>query len=110
MQNTRLNTLVDITIGQLGRWFSNPWRRLSLQVISLLFGFYLGTAIATTTGQRANLDILVALILVILNEALSWLFYRNIGGTPRPLWLETINGLRVGIIYSLAVEAFKLGS
>ena len=52
MQNTRLNTLVDRTVRQFTQWAQNPWRRLSLIIISLLFGNFLASAIATTTGQQ----------------------------------------------------------
>ena len=62
MQNTRLNNLFDAIARRLGQWFLNPWRRLSLLIISFLFGFFLGTAISTTAGQKAELDIVVAAI------------------------------------------------
>ncbi|AFZ25470.1 Protein of unknown function (DUF565) [Cylindrospermum stagnale PCC 7417] len=110
MQNTRLNNLFDTIARQLGQWFINPWRRLSLLVISFLFGFFLGTAVSTTAGQKAELDIVVAGFLVLLTEVTSRIFYSRGFLARRSLWVESLNLLKVGFIYSLFIEAFKLGS
>lgn len=40
MQNTRLNSFVGTITAQARRWFFNPWRQLSLLVISVFFGFF----------------------------------------------------------------------
>ncbi len=109
MQNTRLNNLFDAITGQLGRWLFNPWRRLSVLTISLLFGFFLGTAVATTAGQSANLDIITAAILVALCEIVDRIYYRR-RLEARNFWVEALNALKIGLTYSLFVEAFKLGS
>lgn len=110
MQNTRLNRLVDVATGQLGRWLRNPWRRLSVQIICLLFGFFLGSALSTVAGQRAELDIVVAAVLAALTEFVSWLTFARRSNTPRPQWIDFLNTMKIGLIYSLFVEAFKLGS
>lgn len=109
MQNTRLNNLFDALTRRLGQWLTNPWRRLSLVIISFLFGFFLGTAVSTTAGQKAELDIVVAGFLVTITEVISRIFYSRriaIGS----IWLESLNILKVGFVYSLFIEAFKLGS
>ncbi len=110
MQNTRINRLIDVLGERFGRWLSNPWRRISLLLISLLFGTFLGTAISTIAGQSADWDIIVAGLLVLLTEFANWLVYRG----PRPaagsLWVEMLNALKIGLTYNLFVEAFKLGS
>jgi hypothetical protein len=110
MQNTRLNQLFDTIARSLGQWFLNPWRRLSLLLISWLFGFFLGSAVSTTAGQKAELDIFIAAALVILTEVTSRIFYSRSFLARQALWVETLNLLKVGFIYSLFLEAFKLGS
>lgn len=110
MQNTRLNSLVDTIVGQLRRWFFNPWRRLSLLLISLLFGFFLGSAVSTTAGQAADWDIIAAAILVTLSEVVDRIYYSRNRLTGRSLWVEVLNALKIGLTYSLFLEAFKLGS
>jgi hypothetical protein len=118
MQNTRLNNLINVVLGQLGQWFTNPWRHLSLVLISLLLGVFLGTAIPTTAGQAANWDVIAAGVLVLFTEAVSRIVYgsnrrrrQSTEGFPRrSLLAETINALKIGLTYSLFVEAFKIGS
>jgi hypothetical protein len=110
MQNTRLNGLLGAIALQWSRWFFNPWRRLSLLVISLLLGFFLGSAVSTTAGQAADWDIIAAAILVALSEVIDRIYYSRIRQTRRPLWVESLNALKIGLTYSLFVEAFKLGS
>ncbi|MFB2923427.1 MULTISPECIES: DUF565 domain-containing protein [Aerosakkonema] len=111
MQNTRLSNLVNILASQLSSWVGNPWRRLSLMTISLLFGIFLGTAIPTTAGQAADWDIIGAGLLVIFTELASRIFYgTNRQGGSRSLLAQMLNALKIGLIYSLFIEAFKLGS
>lgn len=110
MQNTRLVNLLDTITRNLGQWFFNPWRRFSLLLISLLFGFFLGNAVSTTAGQQARLDIVVAGFLVILTEIVSWIFYTRNPQQRRVVWVEAFNFLKIGFTYSLFLEAFKLGS
>ncbi|WP_373536205.1 DUF565 domain-containing protein [Microcoleus sp.] len=120
MQRTRLSTLFDRLFGQLNQWSQNPWRRISILIISLLMGNFLATAVATTTGQRADLDITFALIVLTIVETVSWLTYGSNFGRrrpesvailgQRPMWIAILNSLKLGLIYGLFVEAFKLGS
>jgi hypothetical protein len=110
MQQTRLNRLFDRLTGELGNWLSNPWRRWSVLIISLLLGNFLGTAISTISGQTAELDIVVAAILVALTEFVSRVVYGSRPNTARSLVVQIPNALKLGLIYSLFVEAFKLGS
>ncbi|MEQ8962471.1 MAG: DUF565 domain-containing protein [Coleofasciculus sp. C2-GNP5-27] len=118
MQNTRLNTLVDVILARLAQWFANPWRRLSMILLGLLSGIFLGSAISTTAGQTADWDVIAAGILIIFTETVSRIVYgRNRQRLPslsrasRLSWfLETVNALKIGLVYSMFLEAFKLGS
>lgn len=122
MQNTRLNQLFDRGIIQLENWLSNPWRRWSLLLISLLLGFFMGEVISSVAGQAARWDITYAALLVIGVEVLSGIVYqRGMGGAGvdpsgrrdrrrRTFLLELANNFKIGLTYSLFLEAFKLGS
>ncbi|MDP8962613.1 MAG: DUF565 domain-containing protein [Cyanobacteriota bacterium] len=118
MQNTRLNNLVNVGLTQLSQWFANPWRYLSLILISLLLGVFLGSSIPTTAGQSANWDVIAAGIVLLFTEVVSRSVYggrqrrtQSPEGVPkRSLWAEAINALKIGLTYSMFVEAFKLGS
>lgn len=116
--NTRLNTLVDVILARLAQWFTNPWRRLSVILLGLLSGIFLGSAISTTAGQTADWDVIAAGILIIFTETVSRIVYgRNrqrlpsVSRASRLSWfLETVNALKIGLVYSMFLEAFKLGS
>lgn len=127
MQNTRLSTLVDTILGRFSRWLRNPWRRISVMLISVLFGNFLATTLSTVAGQEADLDVVVAGFLVIFAELVSWIYYRGDASraarrnrlraeresdtvAARPLLLDMFNGIKLGLMYGLFVEAFKLGS
>jgi hypothetical protein len=71
MQNTRLNTLLDVNFGRLSQWAQNPWRRTSLAIISILLGFFLASFISTTFGARSEWDVLVAGVIAFLAELIT---------------------------------------
>ncbi len=118
MQDTRLNSLVNRSIQRLTLWLENPWRRLSLIVIGLLFGYFIANVIATVAGQTADLDVIVSIIMLGFTEFVSWVVYgtrRSGGGNqqePRQRFLgvELLNAIKIGVIYGFYLEAFKLGS
>ena len=143
MQRTRLNTLLNQVVLRFRQWVFNPWRRLSIILISLLFGNFFATAVSATAGQAAKLDVTIAAILVLTVEFISWLYYRftprqqrerireridpstglppaqsaiaaaGIDSGPmraRSTLAESLNAFKLGLIYGLFVEAFKLGS
>ena len=110
MQNTRINRLIDVLGERFRGWLSNPWRRISLLLISLLFGTFLGTAISTIAGQSADWDIIAAGLLVLLTEFANWLVYGGPRHVARSFWVEMLHALKIGLTYNLFVEAFKLGS
>ena len=112
MQNTRLTQLINQGNQQLEAWLSNSWRQLSLLLISLLFGYFFGGTITAIAGQAARWDTTVALILLIFTELINRWVYRN-PLNPDHKQLLTIamtNNLKMGVMYSLFLEALKLGS
>ncbi len=116
MQQTRLNSIFDVIGNRLERLFTNPWRRIALLLISLLFGVFMGSAISTTTGQAADWDVIVAAILLLIVETVSRTVYSfrakfSTKENPRRrLVFDVLNLFKIGVMYSLFLEAFKLGS
>ncbi|MEA5512105.1 DUF565 domain-containing protein [Crocosphaera sp. UHCC 0190] len=110
MQRTRLNTLVEFTQSRLNQTFSNPWRRISLSLISVLLGFFVGQAVSLTAGQEAYWDVTVGVILLLFTETISNIAYRRRKREARSLWLDILNLFKIGVTYSLYLEALKLGS
>ncbi|MEY3327593.1 MAG: hypothetical protein RLZZ115_474 [Cyanobacteriota bacterium] len=110
MQNTRLNRLVNVINAQVGRLLMNPWRRISLLIISLLFGIFLALGISTITGQRGRLDVTVALVISIFVEGVNWLAYNRSPRLRQSFWVENLNALKIGLSYGLFLLASMLGS
>ncbi len=115
MQNTRLSNIIDRQFRRFTTFLGNPWRRLSVLIITLLAGNFFATLISTIAGQKAELDVVAAMVLVLVSEGISWLVYNSDRQRPattlqRSLLLEVLNGFKIGTTYGLFVEAFKLGS
>jgi Protein of unknown function (DUF565) len=111
MQRTRLSTLANVTSTRFNSFFSNPWRRISLQIICILLGTFVGQAVVTTSGQTAQWDVTAAGLLVLFTEAISRIVYRQSSrAKPALILRESFNLLKIGITYSLFLEAFKIGS
>jgi hypothetical protein len=110
MQNTRLNTLVSTIGQQIRQELRNPWRRIAVLVIALLFGIYVGISFAAIAGQLAYIDIIGAGLVLLSTELVSWIFYRNWGNAHKALWGEALNAFKLGLIYGLFLIAFMLGS
>ena len=75
----------------------------------------MGSAIVTTAGQDAVWDVPAAAVLFAIIELVSKLVYGYRRKSPQnkvrsPLWLNTLNLFKIGLTYSLFLEAFKLGS
>ncbi|GDZ92992.1 hypothetical protein PA905_08260 [Planktothrix agardhii CCAP 1459/11A] len=110
MQNTRLNRLVNVINAQVGRLLMNPWRRISLLIISLLFGIFLALGISTITGQMGRLDVTVALVISIFVEGVNWLVYNRSPRLRQSFWVENLNALKIGLSYGLFLLASMVGS
>lgn len=109
MQRTRLNTLIEVRGQQFTQFFTNPWRRISLALLGFLSGFFVGTAVSTTAGQNAQWDVICAAFVLVFCELTSrWVYQRR--NPNANIAIEVINNFKIGVVYSLFLEAFKLGS
>jgi hypothetical protein len=86
------------------------WGHRSAVLLALLMGFYLGGNLTSFVlmlfpGGRP----LMVLSLVVLLELVVRLRGRWLQGEPGPAWLIADN-LRIGFVYSIVLEAFKLGT
>lgn len=118
MQNTRLNILVGNLSERFVGWLGNPWRRISVVIISILFGNFLANVASTTAGQQARVDALIAAVMTITVEVAVWLVYiqpqqLRLTTNSKPTlvwWKETLNGVRIGFTYGMFLLALTLGS
>jgi hypothetical protein len=110
LQRTRLEELQTrwgkVIRAQIGR----RWATASTAVLSLLGGIFLGENLSSVllwkvTGGRP----IVVLGLVISHELLVRLRTRAISDLPSLGWV-VVDNLRIGVVFALVLEAFKLGS
>nr|YP_010198573.1 hypothetical protein LK037_pgp116 [Gracilaria pacifica]UAD86989.1 hypothetical protein [Gracilaria pacifica] len=76
----------------------------------LIFRFFLSTVFSTIPSQTGDWGIIAGSIIVTFNEIFSKNIYKNIKKNHKLFSLYTLNYIRIGIIYGLFVDAFKLGS
>ena len=86
----------------------NPWRRYSLLLIVLLIGFFLGTSIGTINGVLALMDPIGALVTVLILESLVRLRRNGSIRNRDSLSIKIIDSARIGLLYGLLLEGFKL--
>lgn len=86
-----------------------PWRRRSVSLISLLVGFFLGSNLTAYYLQRTGERTVVVLVMVLMIEALVRIRSR-VKADPWPLSWQAIDNLRLGTVYAVVLEAFKVGS
>lgn len=107
MQRTRLNTLVNTQALRFQSFFDNPWRTISLVIISLLLGFFLGTATISSADLSSYGDLLASIVLLIVMEITNrWLYVQK----QRPLWVTSLNFFKIGFIHSFFLQALIVGS
>jgi Protein of unknown function (DUF565) len=117
MQNTRLSTIISVSVARISQWSRNPWRRTSFILISLLLGFFLASVVSTASGAKSEQDVVTAAIVVLIVELTNRYVYSakrltSADGSvaPKLLTTEILNSIKLGLVYGLFLEAFKLGS
>lgn len=85
------------------------FNKFNANIVSLLFGFYLSTILSTIPAQTGDWNIINASIIITINEIFSKFFYQ-IKSKPKLIAIDILNSIKIGIIYGLFVDAFKLGS
>ena len=107
-QRTALQLTVNEVVDRLLRWAVNPWRRLSLLLIVLLGAFFMGTALSTVTSTSGFSEPVAALLPVGLIElAVRW--RRSLIRLPGDqLGLQLMDMARIGLLYGLPMEGFKV--
>lgn len=110
LQRTRFNRFQE----QAGRtlvanWVGGSWRRRSLAVLALLVGVYAGSNLLTLVLNRLGSRPLVTLLLVLALEVLVRVRTR-LTIDPAPLGWVIVDNLRIGLVYAVVLESFKLGS
>ena len=87
-------------------------------IISLLGGFLISSVIDTSLGEYSEWAIVGAALVVANIEAFNGFYYYLLKNTRNDIvqrssiftLLDLLNFFKIGIVYGLIVDAFKLGS
>lgn len=108
-QRTRLEAVLGrLNRHLLGGW-QGPWRRRALLLLALLFGMYLGNNLTSLWLASFGIRPAVVLAMVVMIEVIVRLRSRWIRD-PVPLAWCLCDNLRIGLVYAVVFEAFKVGS
>jgi hypothetical protein len=89
------------------KYLSNPLRLVVAGSVAILFGFFAATAASTIIGSVADWDPLAAAVLLGWTETFTRFYYRT---QDKSITLRLINAFKVGLIYGMCVDAFKLST
>lgn len=109
LQETNFQNYLASVVKYLSTSLVGPWRRRSFGIISLLLGYYLGSNLTVYFLQEIGQRPFVVFVMVLLVELLIRLRNR-VNNNPWPLYWLAIDNIRIGAVYSVVLEAFKLGS
>ena len=96
-------------INRLDIWSSNPWRKYSLLIIIFLFAFFIGSSIGMINGALSLMDPVGAFFTVILIEI--FIRFRKLESNTKEvssISRSIIDSFRMGLVYGLFMEGFKL--
>ncbi|MGC6482058.1 MAG: DUF565 domain-containing protein [Synechococcus sp.] len=108
LQTTRLQCSLGRGWERFNRWSTNPWRRASLLLIVMLSSFAIGSSIGSIVGVSGLMDPIAALITVVAWEALARMRRPWPKRADARLGLQILDMTRIGLIYGLLLEGFKL--
>ena len=108
MQKTNFSRITYQLDNLFFGFLSDTWRSKSISLISILIGYFLFANFATKFISEGKNELIMVPIIILFIEiiirikpASSSRFYN--------LW-STVDKLRIGAIYAVILEAFKLGS
>ena len=107
-QQTRVQTTIAEAGSHLQRWSRNPWRRLSLLLLVLLISFVIGVGLGTITGVLDQMDVVAAMICVVVLEVSVRTRRALREGNSHQLVVQLVDMARIGLLYGLLLEGFKL--
>lgn len=107
-QQTRFQITIAEAGSRLQRWSSNPWRRLSLLLVVLLISFVIGVGLGTITGALGQMDFIAAMVCVVVLEISVRTRRALREGTSDRLLVQLVDMARIGLLYGLLLEGFKL--
>ena len=108
--STRVESVARALAAALFGQLRGSWRRRSALMLALLMGFYAGNnATAYLLWRMPGGRPAMVLTTVLMLELIVRLRGRLVRGTPTLGWM-LVDNLRIGLVYAVVLDAFKLGT
>ena len=108
MQKTRFTVFYDsLNLIFLG-FLKSSWKDKSLNLLSILFGYFLFANFITKFISEGKNELLMIPVIIILFEVIIRMRPQRNSNTYL-VWMF-LDKIRIGAVYALILEAFKLGS
>ena len=109
MQNTKFRKLLSSLLKTINPIVEYSWRKRSILLISLLFGYYFTNSLISYLLDKSVNTIFIAIfILLIMELSIRSLLIKSF--SKFSIIILSINNFRIGSTYALILEAYKLGS
>jgi hypothetical protein len=109
MLKTRLEIFTNILQKCMWNMCHKRLGSLSFNLLNILLGFFVATALSTIPGQTGDWGVIAAALMVTFYEIASQFIYSRVNSESHKL-KKQVNSVKIGILYGLFVDAFKLGS
>ncbi len=107
-QKTNFQLKIVDNIQTLSIWASNPWRRYSISLITLLIGYFLGSSLGMVSAVAEIMDPVAAFLSVIFIEILIVLRRNFRFEREKKFLVLFLDSLRLGLFYGFFTESLKL--
>jgi hypothetical protein len=110
LQRTRFNQVLEQLGSLLLGSLRGNWRHRSTVLLALLLGFYAGSNVTVyVVLQIPGGRPMAVLLMVLVVELIVRLRGRLVKTAPGLGWV-VVDNVRLGVVYAVVLEAFKLGT
>ena len=107
-QKTKFQLKIVENFQTLSIWANNPWRRYSISLIIVLFGYFLGSSLGMISAVVELMDPVAAFLSVGFIEVLIVLRRNFRFNKKRKFLILLLDSLRLGLFYGFFTESLKL--
>ena len=108
MQKTNFSRITYQINNLLFGFLSDTWKSKSINIISVLTGYFLFANFATKFISEGKNELVMVPIIIVIIEIIIRI--KPLSSSKFYVLWSVIDKLRIGAIYAVILEAFKLGS
>ena len=108
MQKTKFSRINDQFNNLLFGFLSSSWKSKSINIISVLIGYFLFANFATKFISEGRNELIMVPIIIIFIELIIRI-RPSTNSSFFSIW-SIVDKVRIGATYAIILEAFKLGS